>query len=1081
MEIIYSVVGAFRRMLSAGKDKLSGRAPFFPAPARIQEPADTGGNNIAPAKNSLRITTLIILSATFLTLIILLALFSQMILLGGFSELEQASSRQNIDRVTYAINGDIAKLDATGYAYSTSQDIRESMKSANPDILMKNYPDEKLVGSGINILMIYRDGILEDHKYVSPESGHQMPTPKSLLAQISANPMLVKHSSASDKLNGIILLDSGPMLIVSHPVINPDTGIVEGALVVGKYLDAAAIQDLSERTQLSLSILPVTDSHIPSDVSVANEKIQDGEPVVIAPLSEQVIAGYAPINDIFGKPVLTLRVEMPRDIYHQGKVSIQYALFGLFLIGLVSAIVTMLLLEKTVLGRLANLTCRIRKIGQKGDFGSRIDFEGDDEIATVAISVNSMLESLDTSHRLLTKSEERYANVVAHANDMMFTCSLDGRISSANRMSEQVTGFSEHELLHKNVYDLLTPDSAELACFMWDPENQDVYEQPRYEIVIINKNNEQRIIELSTQIQYEDNLPVGVFGIGRDITDRKAAEAELEKHRHKLEELVQDRTRNLFLTNEQLKQEITTRQTAERDLAAEKQRLEVTLASIVDGVIATDTESKIVLMNRVASGLTGWDKWEKQGLPVSLAVQLFHAQSKARITGIVQSVLESGEPVQFLHNIVLANREGKEIPVVCSVAPIRNPDQSIIGTVLVLRDVSERMRWEDEMQRAAKLETVGTLAGGIAHDFNNILTAITGNIALAKLMSAEGTPLYARLDSAEEATLKARAITQQLVTFSKGGAPIKEAADLKELIRKTTEFVLSGTKSRAQISIAPDLYPVDADITQISQVIGNLVINADQAMPQGGIVQVSAENVTADLSTQNLHEDYVRIAVKDHGVGIPEENLKKIFDPWFTTKKTGTGLGLASCQSIIQKHGGQIKVVSEVGVGTTFFVYLSPSKTRPVEEDEIKSEPVGAVQRKILLMDDDENILIATGELLRHHGFIVKEARDGAEAIRIYCEEDEAGTPVDAVIMDLTVPCGMGGQECIAQLKVMYPDVKCIVSSGYSDNEIMSNYLAYGFMDVLQKPYKIDTLVAKLHALISSASDSEAASSSEAV
>jgi PAS domain S-box-containing protein len=1069
-------------MLSAGRDAISGLVPFSLHPAPAQEKAGPGQTGILQTKNSLRVTTLIILSATFLALIILLALFSQMILLGGFSELEQTSSRQNIERVSYAIDGDIAKLDATGYAYSTAEDIQDSMRVTNPDTLTKNYGDEKLVGSGINILMIYHDGILVDHKYVSPESGHQMPTPKSLLSQISANSALIKHTSAQDRLNGIILLDSGPMLIASHPIMNPETGKTEGALVVGKYLDSAAIHDLSERTQLLVSVLPVNDLHNPPDVSAANGKIQAGEKVVITPISEQVIAGYAPVNDIFGNPVLTLRVEMPREIYHQGKVSVQYALFGLFLIGLVSALVTILLLEKTVLGRLAKLTARIRVIGQKGDFSSRIDFDGDDEIATVASSVNSMLESLDTSHRLLTKSEERYANVVEHANDMMFTCLLDGDITSANRMSEQVTGFLEHQLVNKNIYELLTPESAELVRTMWNPGTQDIYEQPRYEIVIETKNNDRRIIELSTQVQYEDNEPVGIFGIGRDITDRKTAEAELEKHRHNLEDLVQDRTRNLFLTNNQLKQEIATRQTAERNLAAEKQRLEVTLASIVDGVIATDTDSKIVLMNRVASGLTGCDNWEKQGLSLPEVVRLINAQSKSRITDTVESVMKSGQPVQIQHNLLLVNREGKEIPVVCSVAPIRNPDHSIVGTVIVLRDVSERMRWEDEMQRAAKLETVGTLAGGIAHDFNNILTAITGNISLAKLMTTEGTPLYTRLDSAEEATLKARSITQQLVTFSKGGAPIKEAADIKTLIRKTTDFVLSGTNSRAEISIAPDLYPVDADITQIGQVIGNLVINANQAMPQGGIVMVTAENVTAEsMSPEDSDGHYVRISVKDHGVGIPEENLKKIFDPWFTTKKTGTGLGLASCQSIIQKHGGQMKVVSEVGVGTTFFVYLVPSKTRPVEEDQAPTEHAGSVQRKILLMDDDDNILIATGELLRHHGFIVKEARDGAEAIRIYCEEAEAGRPVDAVIMDLTVPCGMGGEECIARLKTLYPDVRCIVSSGYSDNEIMSNYLAYGFMDVLQKPYKIDTLIAKLHAMISSSGESEKASSSEAV
>jgi|GEM_PF-822081 len=1017
--------------------------------------------------NSLRVSTLIIISATFLVLIVLLAIFSQTVLLSGFSQLEQNNAKQNVERVTNAIDGDVSKLDAIAYAWSTTQDIQNYPENPDPSIISRNFPDDKLVGSNINILMIYRNGIIQDHKYVDLQYGHQMPTPKSLLSQISDNPSIIIHTTPASKMNGIILLDSGPMLIASHPIVSPKTGAVTGTLIVGRYLDAAAITELSNSTQLSLSVVQAGDAQADRDVVSANQQLLSGEKIVVTPLSDQIVAGYTQIDDIFGKPALTLRVEMPRDIYSQGKASVQYAVIGLFLIGLISAIVTMVLIEKTVLGRLSRLTARIRQIGTGGMFSSRIGYFGNDEIGSVAGSVNGMLENLDNSHRALAKSEERYVKLLENANDLIITTTIGGEITSLNHVTEQLTEYSRTDLLGKNLNDLVTSESAHRKKRMIDFKLENPTEKTRYEIEMVTKSGKHRIIELSSQLQLSEGEPSGVFIIGRDITDRKQAESELERHRENLEQMVQERTKKLEAANELMKKEVLEREAAEQNLEAEKQRLEVTLASIADGVITTDTKSQIVLMNKVASDLTGWPIPAAKNVALDSVLRLLQTDSKVPVSAIAQTVLTSGESLQILHNLVLHNRCNREVPVVCSAAPIKDTAGSIIGAVIVIRDVSERLHWEEEMQKAAKLESVGVLAGGIAHDFNNILTAITGNIALAKMMVLDDPTILSRLTSAEEAALKASSITQQLITFSKGGSPVKRNTDIRAFIRETAEFVLSGTKSRSDITIDPDLPPVIADPNQISQVIGNLVINADQAMPLGGIVTIVADTVTVKQPMVTLPPDkFVRISISDTGVGIPKANIAKIFDPWFTTKNRGTGLGLASTLSIIQKHGGFIEVESEPGEGTTFSIFLRPAEACPSLSvvSSTPFEPVG--QNKILLMDDDDNILIATGELLRMNGFLVKEARDGVEAIDLYRTEFESGHPFDAVIMDLTVPAGMGGQECIAQLMKLYPGVRSIVSSGYSDNPVMSNYRDYGFVDVLPKPYKIEMLIMKLRQVI---------------
>jgi signal transduction histidine kinase/ActR/RegA family two-component response regulator len=395
----------------------------------------------------------------------------------------------------------------------------------------------------------------------------------------------------------------------------------------------------------------------------------------------------------------------------------------------------------------------------------------------------------------------------------------------------------------------------------------------------------------------------------------------------------------------------------------------------------------------------------------------------------------------------------------------RNAKGDITHYQGIVLDITERKRLEEELLRAQKLESVGLLAGGIAHDFNNILTIIMGNISLAKTDLAQGDDPSELLTEAERASKRAQTLTKQLLTFAKGGAPVKEITSLKDVIKETSLFVLRGSKSRCEFSIAEDLWPADVDIGQISQVMNNIVINANQAMPEGGTILISAENLVINESLDFSIKPgrYIKVSIQDQGVGIAEKHLANIFDPYFTTKQEGSGLGLATTYSIIKKHEGHITMESQLGVGTTFHIYLLASDKAVPEKEEVK---LIKGHGRVLVMDDEASLRKMVGRMLEKLGYESKFAKDGAEAIRMVKEAKEAKKPYDAVILDLTVPGGMGGKEAINKLLEIDPELKAIVSSGYSDDPVLANFKEYGFKGMMPKPFESRSLGKVLHEVL---------------
>jgi len=643
----------------------------------------------------------------------------------------------------------------------------------------------------------------------------------------------------------------------------------------------------------------------------------------------------------------------------------------------------------------------------------------------------------------LRESEDKFKMLAEHSPSMIFI-NQRGRIVYANRMCEEVMGYAREEL-YSPEFDfrtLVADESREMVERNFKSHSAGDEVAP-YEYTLVTKTGRKLDAVLTTAL-----IPYGgddaILGTVTDVTELKRAH---------------------------------------RELAAEKEQLAVTLRSIGDGVITTDMGGRIVLLNKMAEKLTGWEQSEARGRLLSEVFKLIDGKTKQPLEDPLRSIIDDGSMIELTERTTLVRRDGSERLVADSGAPIFGSDSEIVGAVLVFRDVTEKVKLEEEIRRTRRLESIGTLAGGIAHDFNNLLTAVLGNISLAKMFTSPGEKLFDRLTLAERATSRARDLTQQLLTFSKGGKPIVKTLSLVPIIRDSADFGLRGSNVKAEVSLAENLLPVKADEGQIGQVISNLVINASQAMPEGGVIRIRAANREVARGSNLPLEpgNYVEVTVEDTGVGIPKQHLSRIFDPYFTTKQEGSGLGLATAHSIITKHGGYIAVESTIGQGTKFTFYVPASdESPPTEHDSPAARQNGLRGGMALVMDDDETVRGVLGDMLEYFGYEAEFAGDGTEAVKAYSEAFSAGRGFDVVIMDLTIPGGMGGKETIRKLIEIDPEVRAIVSSGYSNDPVMAEYEQHGFKACVAKPYRVDELETVLKSIEQETSRRTVESGSEA-
>lgn len=504
--------------------------------------------------------------------------------------------------------------------------------------------------------------------------------------------------------------------------------------------------------------------------------------------------------------------------------------------------------------------------------------------------------------------------------------------------------------------------------------------------------------------------------------------------------------------------DITERKQAELALAAEKEQLAVTLRSIGDGVITTDTNGKIVMLNQAAEKLTGWNSGEAYGRPLFDVFRIVNELTRKKCENPVEKVLLTGEIVVLANHTCLIAKDGREIVVADSGAPIRDNEGKIIGVVLVFRDMTEKQKLINIIQKSQKLESLGILAGGIAHDFNNILGGVFGYIEMALALTSQPKVSKYLADSLSSVE-RARALTQQLLTFARGGAPIKKIEELFPFVEETVNFALSGSSVSSRFKIQENLWFCNFDKNQIGQVIDNLTINAQQAMPNGGTIDFYARNVSLESNEHVSLTDgnYVKLSIEDHGIGIPNEFLSHIFDPYFTTKQKGHGLGLSTCYSIIHRHGGCLDVESELGIGSTFHLYL-PASSESESITARKSTFHHKGSGTLLVMDDEEAIREVFRSMLESYGYTVVLTDNGKDAIEFFRAEMKANRKLAGMIFDLTIPGSIGGKEAIGEIRKICSTTPAFVASGYSQDPIMANPNKYGFTASLCKPFRIAEL-----------------------
>jgi PAS domain S-box-containing protein len=501
--------------------------------------------------------------------------------------------------------------------------------------------------------------------------------------------------------------------------------------------------------------------------------------------------------------------------------------------------------------------------------------------------------------------------------------------------------------------------------------------------------------------------------------------------------------------------DVTERRRAEDALRKSEKMLQSIIETEPECVKLLDADGRLVFMNRAGLDMLQVESLDEiRGQPVGLMVLPEHRKAFVDFTRRVFR----GDSGTLLFEMV--GRLGRRLWLETHAVPLRDERDQIVSLLGVTRDVTERRLLEEERLRTQKLESIGTLAGGIAHDFNNLLQGIFGYIAMAKLSLDRREKALSMLEQAEKALHQSVNLTTQLLTFSKGGRPVRRVLDLRPVIENAVRFALSGSRVTCEVSCAADLLPVEADEGQIGQVLQNIVLNAEQAMPLGGRIELVARNAPASRAAElglPGGAGLVEIAVADQGTGIPPAHLPRIFDPYFTTKEKGSGLGLATSYSIVRNHEGAITVRSELGKGSIFTVSL-PASTAARAVATARTAPLAAAPCRVLVMDDEAVVLGVAGELLRTLGHTAAFAEEGAAAVAQYAAARAAGTPFDVVVLDLTVRGGMGGEETLRALLEIDPGARVVVSSGYSDDDVAATFRKRGFRAFLKKPYSLEEL-----------------------
>ena len=625
----------------------------------------------------------------------------------------------------------------------------------------------------------------------------------------------------------------------------------------------------------------------------------------------------------------------------------------------------------------------------------------------------------------LQESEERYYRALFERSlELVYLCDFEGNFIDANDTALKSLGYTKKDIKSLNFSSLLVEDQLPPAIETAEEILKTGSQKDVVEFKLRRKDGEHIFVESQGVLIYRDGKPFAIQGIARNITERKQAGEALRESEEKYRTI---------------------------------------LESIEDGYYEIDLGGNFTFFNDSMCKISGYSRDELMGMNNRQYTDEVYAKE---IYQAFNKVYTTGKPDKSFHWPVI-RKDSTKRTVAASVSLRRDTEGEPIGFQGIVRDITVQKIMQEELLKAKKLESLGVLAGGIAHDFNNLMSAVVGYISLARMKMKPGSKGFKNLIEAEKASIQTRGLTARLITFSEGGEPVKETVPIGDLVKDSVGSSLKSSDINAEFSIPDDISLTKVDKDQMKRAIHNIVTNAQEAMGEQGTINVSCENT--DIGVQDTLTlkvgKYVKISIEDQGPGIPDKDLAKIFDPYFSTKEMGTqkgmGLGLAVSDSIVKKHDGLITVKSELGTGTTLYIYLPTSVKEIIEAAPVK-KPVTEISvtqgGKILVMDDEEVIRDVCNALLTHLGYEAEVAVEGVEAIEMYEKAMESEEPFDVVFLDLTNKVGMGGADTIVRLLEIDPDVKAIVATGYSGDPIMSNFREHGFRSALPKPFTLDQL-----------------------
>ena len=668
----------------------------------------------------------------------------------------------------------------------------------------------------------------------------------------------------------------------------------------------------------------------------------------------------------------------------------------------------------------------------------------------ISVGIISKLENKKKEKKLalnrLSASEKRYKVLLDNANDGILLI-INNKTRYSNTQFQILSNYENSELLEIDIRELFKDKKlVSLKNILENKKKQDENKKIQQETNLLTKNGNSIEVLVSTAIvDFEGEK--GILTIVTDISGLRNARKKILAQYDEIESQYNE----MEAINEELT--ITHHELIESNLKIkkEKEQLSAILLSIGDAVIAYNSSGRIEMINTVAETLTGWSKEEAFSMDIHDVVQIKNKISKDIIFLTDKNSIKDTIGIPF----VLTTKMGEERVIEVSSSPIVLQGLSTTSVVLAIRDITEKNKLEKEILKISKLDSLSILSGGIAHDFNNLLTAIIGNISIANSIIKNDIGITPILDNINKAALRAENLTRQLLTFSKGGNPILKTSSIVDLVQESAKLILAGSNIKQKIIVLDEIWPVKVDTNQMNQVFNNVIINAIQAMPNGGILNIEISNIENISQEIPLSDgNYVCISFKDEGIGIPEKDLNKIFDPFYTTKKNGSGIGLASSFSIVKKHKGYINVKNNKEKGTTFNIFLKSS----IEIIE-KKKFIGPIKKtkkgRILIMDDEKFIRDVASKIFTMLGYKTTSVCDGKKAFSEYKKAKEEDNGFKYVIMDLTIPGGIGGKEATKQFLSYDPKAFIIVSSGYSDDLVNSNYKKHGFKEILNKPYSL--------------------------